>query len=76
MREKRGGKDGKGGRKKTDRESICLHLTEILDIDNLCVFWLLPLCVKTETERRERGNQENRVEEEEREEREVGSWHR
>lgn len=80
MREKRGGKDGKRGRRKTDCEGVCLHLSEILDTER--VFQLPCLCVKTkweilqrQTDTRE-GKWENRVAGEEGAEGEVGSWHR
>lgn len=48
MREKKGGKDGRRGRRKTDCEGVCLHLSETLDGE--CVFQSPCLCVKMKWE--------------------------
>lgn len=80
MREKKGGKDGRRGRRKTDCEGVCLHLSETLDAE--CVFLSPCLCVKMKWEILQRqkdmreGKWENRVAGEEGAEGEVGSWHR
>ena len=65
MREKRGETDGKRGRRKTDWEGACLHLSEMSDM--ACVFSLVCLCVRNEmgditgTERHKRGKGRQRV---------------